>query len=39
VFATTKVDYLAEGLRVRVKLPLADAKPMAKPKAAKPAKK
>jgi PAS domain S-box-containing protein len=39
VFATTKVDYLAEGLRVRVKLPLADAKPMAKPKTAKPAKK
>ena len=43
VFATTNVDYHADGLKVRVKLPLADAKPEAAKakdaKAAKPAKK
>lgn len=39
VFATTSVEYRADGLRVRVKLPLADAPKMAAKKPEKPTKK
>jgi two-component sensor histidine kinase len=39
VFATTTVEYLAEGLRVRVKLPIADAAKASAAKANKPRKK
>jgi two-component sensor histidine kinase len=39
VFATTSVEYHADGLRVRVRLPLADAPIATKAKTAKPAKK